>query len=432
MSIFAAPSFYSKADQDIYNRGFSFIPREEFRGGAFAFPTAPTTTTGGDAAATGINTVLNQGGGGGGAAFTGGISDLTTAFQKAVDDRQAKLTELNRPLTTFPSFPGPKTPGGFDAQRMYNKASADLNDPFNRLATTKTFSGTRPAIDVMNYADDIIDDYRMQYATGQLGPSVVREKPTISRKIADTVYSLPFLNKPQSAQQIMEEGYTGGVGGPGIIGAIAGAFDKFSSLSRPDQAFIQNNMGYTGPTVFGENTGGGSKDPFGLNVRSGRGNYAEAVEREFNRVNDYFNSDKFADKYGADTKLELDEETGLYSFVGKNAARANQMNRMNLARYNYYNEKVKERDAFRAQEKARIEADKARTRQIQQQLDAGTFGRDDPPDRSPGSVTKESAAKTSGVGGGGYTKSDSARESRRGGQYGFMGGGLVDLVDIYD
>ena len=41
-------------------------------------------------------------------------------------------------------------------------------------------------------------------------------------------------------------------------------------------------------------------------------------------------------------------------------------------------------------------------------------------------------AKTSGVGGGGYTRSDSARESRRGGQYGFMGGGLVDLVDIYD
>ena len=188
-------------------------------------------------------------------------------------------------------------------------------------------------------------------------------------------------------------------------------------------------MGYTGPTVFGENTSGGNKDPFGLNVRSGFGNYAEAVEREFNRVNDYFNSDKFADKYGADTKLQLDEETGLYSFVGKNSATANQMNKMNLARYNYYNEKVKERDAFRAQEEARIAADRARTRQIQQQLDAGTYGRDDPPDRDPGSVTKESAAKTSGVGGGGYTKSDSVRESYRGR---YMMGGLTDLVDIYD
>ena len=41
-------------------------------------------------------------------------------------------------------------------------------------------------------------------------------------------------------------------------------------------------------------------------------------------------------------------------------------------------------------------------------------------------------AKTSGVGGGGYTRSVSARDSRRGCQYGFMGGGLVDLVDIYD
>jgi len=41
-------------------------------------------------------------------------------------------------------------------------------------------------------------------------------------------------------------------------------------------------------------------------------------------------------------------------------------------------------------------------------------GRNDRPDRNRSSVTRSSAAKSKGVGGGGYTKSDSARESYRG------------------
>ena len=66
MSIFSAPSFYNQADQNIYREGFSFIPQEKFRGGAFNFPTSATTT----GAATGINTVpINMGGGGGGGYF---------------------------------------------------------------------------------------------------------------------------------------------------------------------------------------------------------------------------------------------------------------------------------------------------------------------------------------------------------------------------
>ena len=51
MSIFSAPapSFYGKADQAIYDQGFSFIPQEMYRGAFVAptFPTAPTTTTSG-------------------------------------------------------------------------------------------------------------------------------------------------------------------------------------------------------------------------------------------------------------------------------------------------------------------------------------------------------------------------------------------------
>ena len=185
---------------------------------------------------------------------------------------------------------------------MYNKASADLNDPFNRLATTQTFSGQmRPAKEVMDYADDFIDDYRMQYATGQLGPSYIpAEKPTLNRRINDAFYSLPGLSKPQSADQIIEEGYTPSVN----FGILANILpDRFGSLPRGDQAFIQRSMGYTGPTVFGANTSGLSKDPFGINTRSAFGNYAEKVETVANDLTGSLGgrlTDKYQDKYNTD------------------------------------------------------------------------------------------------------------------------------------
>ena len=62
MSIFSAPSFYSKRDQDIYNKGFFFQPREPFSDGSFD-PNQFTTNlpgSGGAAAATGINTIPFQ------------------------------------------------------------------------------------------------------------------------------------------------------------------------------------------------------------------------------------------------------------------------------------------------------------------------------------------------------------------------------------
>ena len=40
----AAPSFYNQADQDIYNLGYSFIPQEMYRGGAFNLPTTNLST----------------------------------------------------------------------------------------------------------------------------------------------------------------------------------------------------------------------------------------------------------------------------------------------------------------------------------------------------------------------------------------------------
>jgi len=90
----------------------------------------------------------------------------------------------------------------------------------------------------------------------------------------------------------------------GPISGILSSMDKFHTLSPTDQQFIEMNMGYTGPTVFGENTSGLSKDPFGLNVRSAFGNYAERVGVEADKLGTALT--KSAAKRG----LSFDPETG--------------------------------------------------------------------------------------------------------------------------
>ena len=67
MSIFNAPSFYNQADQDIYNQGFSFIPQEQFRGGAFKIPGDGSVEN--DTFREPIGILLDQGGGGENNAF---------------------------------------------------------------------------------------------------------------------------------------------------------------------------------------------------------------------------------------------------------------------------------------------------------------------------------------------------------------------------
>ena len=412
MSIFSAPSFYAPVDRGFYDQGFTALPQSKF---TFGINLNQNQTTDDDS---GIATLpvasprtINTGGAL--TPFTGGVGDLKTAFQKAVDDRQTRLTELNRPMGVIPGQTGDEIImerlAPFGAPKDFYKGSIE--------GIPQTIKG----------APGIFE----------------REEPTIGRKLSDAFYSLPFTpNKPQTADKIMEQGYTGRAGGPGIIGMVLGSMDKFGSLSRPDQAFIQANMGYTGPTVFGENTSGGNKDPFGLNVRSGFGNYAEAVEKQVDRLDDYFGGEKFDKKYGEGTTLEFDEETGQFRFVGTNAARANEMNKMNLARYNFYKQQVEQRDNLRRQEKERQAAELAAARaRAQQEIAARGYqdygsggGRDESLNTGVGgSYSGRGDQGATGANFSGDFATDSASyDLAEGGRVGYMGGGLTDLVDIYD
>ena len=84
-------------------------------------------------------------------------------------------------------------------------------------------------------------------------------------------------------------------------------------------------MGYTGPTVFGENPTGNYKDPFGLNVRSGLGNYAEAVGKNFDQLRGTLTKDREG--------VTFNEETGL--FEGVNADAVNKKTEMIRNKYNF-------------------------------------------------------------------------------------------------
>lgn len=408
----------SPYDQSVYDAGYKYIPQSQYLLNPFQIPQGTENEV-----PSGIPTVYQaQGGGGGTMAYTGGIGDLMSGFQTSVDSRQDRLRELNRPLAEaqFPSFPGPKTPGGLNAQQMYNIASEDLNNPFNRLAMSTTFP-TRTAKEVMDYADDAIQDYRMQYATGQLGPSYIpAEEPTLTRKIQDAIYGILPGGKPQTAEMILNEGYNNpyGIGGPGIIGTILGKFDNYHNLPVADQAFIAANMGYTGPTIFGENPTGNYKDPFGINVRSARGNYAEYVDKTASSLEDAL--DKARSKY------ETEEE-----FLN-----ATKLMRTKL---NFYRQKQQEyADMINQSAQIKAEKDKAIVDQLGITADdvastttGGGGGGIADPGYSPGGGLDASRmgggsqqAKSGGQKAGGTGRTD--------GGWGWADGGIVDMLEIYD
>ena len=90
-------------------------------------------------------------------------------------------------------------------------------------------------------------------------------------KIGQWAYdNIPGINQPYTQEQLMTHGATQQFGGPGILGFLGGKLDKYHTLPKGDQAFISSKMGYSDP-----NTNMANKDPFGINVRSMFGNYAD-------------------------------------------------------------------------------------------------------------------------------------------------------------
>ena len=178
----------------------------------------------------------------------------------------------------------------------------------------------------------------------------------------------------------------------GPISFVARSLDKFSSLPEADQAFINMNLGYTGPTVFGENKSGLPKDPYGINTRSLFGNYAEYV-RDF------------------DTDL-TDEEYDNLSVFQKQKVDFYRRQQKKLAQI----EKEKQQQQYNEYVRSGRQAE---VKDLQRRIDKGEF------DGPQGPGAKEASARESYGAEGQYGRAD-------GGRVGYMMGGLADLVDIYD
>ena len=220
-------------------------------------------------------------------------------------------------------------------------------------------------------------------------------KPTdTSTFMGRTMGTVKDFIEPQSASQIMKDGYQEPRFQPGIIGMMMGKLDNYRNLPQADQAFIAQNMGYTGPTVFGENNSGLGKDPFGINTRSAKGNYADYVDKKDLQLTNTLTKKggKIFDKYAVDpiTGQALDEEEFSYDpvtgkYIGTSAsaiAKANQMNKMNLTKLGFYKNKKKESEGLRMQEKLAKEEAAAqieRATRGQAPSDPGSRGRDDTP-----------------------------------------------------
>ena len=193
--------------------------------------------------------------------------------------------------------------------------------------------------------------------------------------------------------------------------------DKYYDMSLGDQVFTQSQMGYTGPTVFGENTSGLNKDPFGLNTRSAFGNYAEAVGENFNSLRESLTG-RLADKYG----VEFDEETGV--FTGKNAELANKMTNMMRTKFNFRKDQLAAKNRLDAQIKAAEAERKAKEiadqKAIQEAATKRTYSLQDlqdSSDRGTGQSYAAARARTA-------SRVDSSGKMKA---YGLKDGGLVAM-----
>jgi len=256
-------------DQEIRDAGFKYIPQQQYLLNPFEIPTAPEEPVVNQGI---VATNAFTGGDGGKGYYPGSPNTLVGNYQTIIDNRQDRL---NNPSSKFL---------GFNTMKDQQLTGADLGEYIG--------SGMK-----------------------------IPQQQTMMGKVQD------FFT-PQSAQEIMKEGYEPQVN-IGILSNILGKFDKYGSLPNYDQAFIAQNMGYTGPTVFGDNTSGLSKDPFGINTRSAFGNYGEYVT---NAV--------------TDLEAALEKARGKYE-TEEAFLNATKMMRTKL---DFYRKKQKEREVLRKQE----------------------------------------------------------------------------------
>ena len=297
-------AFYNAADQELYKK-YQYLPQEQYRLGF----TAPTVNEQKITETFGIpNTnAFTNSGGGGGALQTG---DPMMNYGNYFDYTRDKYMNSQ------------KTP---NVDMNYNQK---LQSNFMGMPSYRQQELTGPDL------GEYIGGQEIGYTPGgELGFSYGTEVP-----LEQTT-----AGKIQSGLQSTGKGIKNLMGmlptPSSILNRIG--IQNFNSLSPADQAFIQMNSGYTGPTIFGENTAGTSKDPFGRNVESFGGNYAQKVRDDFDKLSTNLSADGVIGSKDQYQGATFDPVTGTFTADDEDeasiaaAAYANKMNKMNLSRYRF-------------------------------------------------------------------------------------------------
>ena len=346
----------SPIDQGIRDQGFNFVPFNQYLATPFQLPTNQINQS--TAAPAGLPYIYQKKGGADDnvSTYTGGVNDLISNYNK--------ITKEN----------------------YFRNQDTPLVDDLRQSKIEKTFMG--------------FPSYREQQLTGpDLGEYIGTD--------TDVPLELTTAGRIQEGLGSLKDkasAFMGKVANFGPIGRAISAVDKFSSLPAADQQFIEMNMNYTGPTVFGENNSGLGKDPYGINTRSLFGNYADYVE---NKATEYGN-------------LTEDEYNELSDFQKQ--------------KYDFYMEKQKELQDIKEKEKQKQEQIDAINRLGQGPYDPSVHGKTNYGRGADGQQSYSGdAIGASGLGFGVGATTGGPVSNRTGrGRQDYMDGGLADLVDIYD
>jgi len=364
-------------DQRIRDQGFNFVPFDRYLAAPFQIPTIDPNTGSGITSVFRPRSVLNQGNQ---MSFTNqGVTGLVDDFTKTTRDK------------------------------YFDRQDTPLVDDLYQSKLDRTFMG--------------FPSFREQELTGpDLGAYIgsgtdVPLEPTMAGSIQSKIG-----NVTGGIQDLMSKV-------PSITGLLSRmGIQNFNSLSPLDQEFIKQSSGYTGPTIFGENTMGTSKDPFGRNVESLFGNYAEKVRDDFSNLSEALSPTGKIGSKEAYQGATFNEATGMFEPDDdddeasiKAAAYANQMNKMNLAKFAFDQKQLeKQKENERVDQANKQRAANA----MQAQNRAGRTGGYQAAESSPGAGDGYDSGFMEGPKGGGQDLSSTMGS--------FMDGGIVDLVDIYD
>jgi hypothetical protein len=372
----------SPYDQSVYDAGFKYVPQSQYLLNPFQIPQGEESEGNVAPGLPAIYQAQNVGGGGGGALQA---SDINYGdFSKA----------------------------GFDAYA--NRQPSPLVDDLYQSKINQSFLGF-PSYQQQELTGPDMGEY---IGTGTDVPLELTRAGQIQKSLQGFGQGIQSLGKT--------------IGGLSPVSAILSRMDKFDTLPALDQQFIEQSMGYRGPTVFGENTAGGYVDPFGVNVRSAFGNYAEKVRDEYSGLTDSLTG-RLSKKYGA----TFNPETGMFESEDEEAAKkANKMTNLMRKKYTFRRQQIKQQEFDKKIAEQKAEAE----RQAQMEREAATAARaraanpdvyaraDRQGFTNAGGGFSTSAADRAGtsVGSGQFSPSSSR------GRSGYLYGGLADLVDIYD